>query len=57
MGGKFKKQHLTMIEMDQSMIVRHAGDTVKASVSAINIKSGGVEKNPGFRCAIFVGMT
>ena len=57
MGGKFKKQHLTMIEMDQSVIVRHAGDTVKASVSAINIKSGEVEKNPGFRCAIIVGMT
>jgi hypothetical protein len=29
-----------MIEMDQSVIVHDAGDTVKASVSAINIKSG-----------------
>ena len=57
MGGKFEKRHLTMIEMDQSVIVHHAADTVKASVSAVKYRIRRIEKNRRFRCAIIIGMT
>jgi hypothetical protein len=46
-----------MIEMDQSVIVHHAADTVKVSVSAINVESGGSKRIVVFGCAIIVSMT